>query len=108
MNGDIVKRLREKVVLQRHADGSSIVSRANRDGDDAADEIERLRAELAAERVRADKMTGRVTALTAQSIRLGNKVRKLREALDMAVALLPEHRREYFDAVLKETGGGDE
>lgn len=58
--------------------------------------ISDLRTELAAERKSSSAWyAGQLEA----------DIRKLREALDMAVALLPEHRREYFDAVLAETRG---
>jgi uncharacterized coiled-coil DUF342 family protein len=110
MTDDIVKRLREWQLPETYS---------------AADEIERLRAELAAERERvkeaaraAKQNVDMVTEWVQRAKAYREERDKLREALERIAAIEDkafggdwdeiEEARTIARAVLKKTGGGDE
>ncbi len=59
MKDDLLRRLRQKVVGTDN-NGQSYPASRNIDGDEAADEIERLTAELAAAKIEIEKQRARV------------------------------------------------
>lgn len=102
MKDDLPRRLRQKVVRTDNNGQSYFVSR-NIDGDEAAGEIERLIAELAALRENSLAVLTRVRAYRDKVITERDALRALlREAYEWRDTLWPVSTTVRIDAALKE------
>lgn len=109
MKDDLLRRLRQKVVRTDN-NGQSYFASRNIDGDEAADEIERLTAELAALRENSLAVLTRVRAYRDKVITERDALRALLgEVRKMAEngVLYNEPLNARIDAALNK-GGGDE
>lgn len=108
MKDDLPRRLRQKVVRTDN-NGQSYPASRNMDGDEAAGEIERLIAELAALRENSLAVLTRVRAYRDKVITERDALRALMQNVvdDDHYHLLAERTRARIETALNK-GGGDE